>query len=111
MPQQRNRVSYPCTTSTRDKRGKLIHRHKTSWLNAIVTQRGERRMYIKSVIPGVGEVVIWIAVPVADAMIQFLVDETGKPLRGLQPQEKRTLYGLSAKDKGKAKGLNTKKHG
>ena len=99
MPQQRNRVSFPMSASTRGKRGQLLHKHRVAWLNAIVTKRGERRMYIKQTLPGVGEQVIWVNVAVCDKMIQFLVDYTGKPLRGLSKAEKIVLFEPSRKER------------
>lgn len=99
MPQQPNRISYPCSMSMYDSKGRPTHKHKVAWLTAIVTKRGERRMFLMANLPGIGRQVFWISVPVADKMLQYLVDKTQKPLRGLSIKEKAVLYEKSIKER------------
>lgn len=99
MPSQGNRISYPCSASTRGKNGRLVHRHRVAYLSAIVNKRGQKRMYLKYKTPTQGEIVVWINTAVADAMLQFLVDYTGKKIRGLSPIEKKVLFDTPVRKK------------
>jgi len=58
-------------------------------------------MYVKQSIPGVGEVVTWIPLPVVDAMLQFLVDKTGKRLENMTKRQRELLFGQSKKERRK----------
>lgn len=97
MPQQDWRLGFPCTTGTWVK-GKLITKHRTAWLNVVITKRGRRYCYIKQSVVGYGDLVTKINITVMDAMLQFLVDKTGKGFTRLSIKQKEILYGKSRKE-------------
>lgn len=85
---QFKRISYPQTLSTISKRCGT-RSLRSAWLNAVITKKNVRRLYVK--IPQGGhDLIVWFNLGVVHEMFKFLTQD--QPVRYLRPKEKQLLW-------------------